>query len=48
MVFFGGFVIRAGSLDFVVEKSNGFSLAIKAYPDLPYLSVFVPGYSFVF
>ena len=43
-----GFVIRAGGFDFIVEKSNGFALAVKAYPDLPYLSVFVPGYAFVF
>ncbi len=41
-------IIRFCGLDFIVEKSNGFALAVKAYPDLPYLSVFVPGYSFVF
>ena len=46
--FTSGFVIRAGGLDFIVEKTNGFALAVKAYPDLPYLSVFVPGYAFVF
>ena len=48
MVFLSGFIIRFCGLDFIVEKSNGFALAVIAYPDLPYLSVFVPGYSFVF
>ena len=48
MIFLSGFVIGFCGLDFIVEKSNGFALAVKAYPDLPYLSVFVPGYAFVF
>ncbi len=48
MVFLSCSIIGFCGVDFIVEKSNGFALAIKAYPDLPYLSVFVPGYSFVF
>ena len=48
MVFFGGFVIRAGGLDFIVEKTNGFAFVVVAYPDVPFLCVLVPGYSLVF
>ena len=48
MIFSGGFIIRAGGFDFVVDISDGLVFAIKTYLGLPFLYVFMPGYSLVF
>ena len=48
MVFLGGFIICAGGLDFIVEISDEFVFAVKAYLDIPFLLGFGPAYSSVF
>ncbi len=48
MVLLSRFIIRAGGFGFIVEVSDCFLYAAKAYLGLPLLSAFEPGNTFVF